>query len=78
MSDRRTFLVITNSVAFDAQGRQKVAEARQIKVKADRFYETPAGSLAFENYTGPRQGWVGVRTIAAGKWEDCVDAADAE
>ena len=78
MSDRRTFLFITNGVTFDAVGNQKVAEPRQIKVKADRFFETPAGSLAFENYTGPRQGWVGVRTIAAGRWEDCVDSADVE
>lgn len=65
-----TFIVIISGPIINDIGQVAADEYRSIQVEADRYYETPAGSLAFETYAGPKDGWANVRAIAAGRWKD--------
>lgn len=72
--NERTFSVLVTTAALDSVGCVITTdEPRILKIGADRFTESRTGSLVFENYTGAKDGWVSVRTIAAGKWDDCKE-----
>lgn len=66
----KAFIVLISGPILNVVGELAEDTYRTIDVTADRYYETPAGSLMFENYTGPKDGWENVCSIAAGRWKD--------